>query len=303
MTTLDERLTEMVPMNAVISNSEVGSYTSCEMKHYFAFGLSLEPKKMGDALSRGIIGHEALAVFYKNLNELGHEASSDLAITYVMQILQAHTGKYDEEMLRGLLTLLQDYFEFYEGEGLKPILVEEQLHLQYLPDVAYGMRLDFYGQYTKGPKAGKFVLMDHKFVYDFKTQDMLRMNAQMPKYKAVLENNGYRVDECLLNQIRHRTKKGPMTPDEKFRREVLTFTQAEVRNVMREQVKAADRIMELRKLPIGEWKDQSLRAMGEFQCRNCSFINLCKTDLIGQPINLMVQTEFSNNTYRYKEEE
>lgn len=292
-------------MSAVISNSEVGTYLACELKHFFAFGLNVAPKKNSKALSRGIIGHKALAIYYQALKEGSDKVlARKLALSFIMEIINENDKEflYDEFMLNELYQLVRDYLEFYESDPFKVILVEEELVWEYQPSVGYGMRLDLLAQWTGGPNAGKYALIDHKFVYRFKTQDMLYINSQLPKYKAVLEQKGYRVDQTILNQVCYRTRKtSPLSPEEKYSREFLVFKAPEIRQVMKEQIIVADQILQKRSLPLADWKNSTVRAMNEYACTNCQFLAPCRMDLVGQPIGAMLKTEYQDNSYRYEE--
>ena len=307
-------------MTYLVSNSEVSNYLSCERKHYYAHALNLEPIRHSLSLSRGIIGHEALAEFYSfikvwqdnqdqptvvhpiGVQNAAVEMMDAVVDKYIIECMQSqHPNKLDTmNMLTSLKVLLNRYVEFQKQDQWI-ILEVEQSHVMPLYDAyGYGMRLDLLVQYTAGPKKGEIWVVDHKFVYDFMNQNALRINAQMPKYLATVRNEtGLVIKGGLLNQLRHRMKKGPMTDDELFRREPITPSTARVRNIMKEQIKASEEIMERHALPVEEYGERAKRTLNIMICNNCSFLELCQTELDGENASLMIKTEFQPNSYGY----
>lgn len=289
-------------MSAIISNSEVASYLQCERKHFYAFGLNLEPRTFGDALFRGIEGHSILATYYKALQSgLPHKDAKREAFEH-LTVRMSESPEMRVPILSHLALVLSHYFKYVADEPIKVIRVEDEFILNYRSDVGYGMRLDLLLEWTGGQRKGKVDLWDHKFVYNFKTFNELRINAQLPKYVSVLQNEGYHIDGAFLNQLRWRdTQANAIDPTERFVRERIDPSPKETRNLFREQIITADRILELRQLSKREWSNRSMRAMNELVCKNCSFFNLCMLELAGQSPDVMVATEYQPNTYRYEE--
>lgn len=311
-------------MTYLVSNSEVSNYLSCERKHYYAHALNLEPKNYSTSLSRGIIGHEALAAFYEVIKAWQDSQDQNTVVyppgvfaeacdmmgavvdKYYLQTLQQQGFSRKQEtleMLTMLKILLQRYAEFQKNDYWK-ILEVEQSHVMPLYDhYGYGMRLDLLVQLTQGPRAGEIEVVDHKFVYDFYSQDTLRINAQMPKYLATVRaETGLVIKRGILNELRHRMKKGPMTDLELFRREPISPSTTRIRNIMKEQIKASEEIMERHALPVEVYGERAKRVMNQMVCKNCSFLEPCMTELDGENISLMLATEFQPNSYGYNKE-
>ena len=279
----------------IISNSEVGTFLSCERKHYYAHGLGLAPKKTSDSLSRGIIGHEALAEYYM------HDRNPDKMFRVVDSHAVAGTG--DMDMLTGLRTLLSFYVEHYADEDAKlfDILeVEKAYYMDLGDDYSYGMRLDLLALMKAGPYMGEKMLIDHKFQYNFPTADELALNVQLPKYIGTLRKNGHDVKRGMLNVLRWRvTKANEHVAAERFRREVVTPSAPLIRNIMKEQVLASEKIADRKAISIEQYEATALRSINSMTCKNCAFSNLCSTELMGEDASVMIQTEFQKNTYGY----
>ena len=78
---LNDGKDESVPRR--ISNSEVSSFQQCERKWYYGYKMNLEPNVTSTSLSRGVLGHEILAVYYKVLMEQpGHYDEAEKAANH-----------------------------------------------------------------------------------------------------------------------------------------------------------------------------------------------------------------------------
>lgn len=282
-----------------ISNSEVDAFLTCERKYYYAHGLNVEPRNTSTALSRGIIGHEVLAEYYEHLmNNPGDFERAEYAGRAVVHKYLQTSDPFSSEMLYDLDRIIIRYFKYARDDNWEILAVERAYSIPVNEDFEYAMRLDLLARID-----GEITVVDHKFVYDFWQQDDLDMNAQMPKYLGTMKFNGVNATACMINQLRHRLKKGPMTDDEMFKRSPLRPTQVEIRNVLREQIIASERIIERRALDREEHSKVALRTMNKMICKNCSMLPLCKSELMGGDITNMLAVDYRKNSYGYNKEE
>lgn len=294
------------PGTHVISNTEVATFNACERRHYYAFLLDggYEPRQFSTALSRGIIGHSALAEFYTTLRET--EDLVEAKDSMVKSIHQLAVGlNPDLDMLGKLLFLLKDYADFYgetDLENWEILAVEKYYDIPLTERFKYGMRLDLL---VRDRFTGETIVVDHKFVYDFYTANQLLIDAQLPKYIGTVQANGVKVHKGMINQIRHRTRKGAMEMDEKFRREfqVWTINTKEIRNVMKDQVIVSERISDRREMPIEEAENLAVRNIHKMNCDNCAFLQVCKSQLQGESIKLALSAFYQPNHYGYPVED
>lgn len=284
---------EGVDVARTVSNSEVSAFTQCERKHYYAHLKNLEPKTTGLALSRGIIGHEALAEYYEN------DRDPRAAISVIRKYLD---GDYNADgvMLMELMGILKRYFAYYEvvDRDTEILAVEKSYEVPVNDSYLYGMRLDALMRL----KDGRIAVVDHKFVWDFYTQDVVDMNAQLPKYIGTVRFNGVRADLGILNQIRYRQKKGGNTDEETFRRTPVNPTNNAIRTTMSEQFRVSERIMARRAMTPEAQDVEAVRTMNQITCKNCSFLSLCLADLNGYDTTNLIQQDFQPNSYNYNKE-
>lgn len=286
-----------VPQTRKISNSEVSTWLVCQRQYYYQFDMALEPIRFSDALSRGLLGHDVLAHYYKALQAgTDWEDAAKEAREYLMGFMGG--SSYALETVLEIDGILQGYWAYTQGDPNWRILhVEEQFNVFFTQEFEFSMRLDLLVQDTT---TGEVILVDHKFVYDFWTQDDLALNPQLPKYIGALRVNGFKVDRAILNQLRYRKLKEP-TPERLFVRESYSPSNNKVVNVVRDQITKSQEIMRWRELPIEERGARATRILNKVVCRGCPVKLLCQQELDGAPLDYLVQNEFKSRTYGYNE--
>lgn len=280
-----------------ISNSEVSTWLQCERKYYYAFDLNLTPRVGGQALTRGIIGHEVLATYYTVLMESGGNvvAAANAADEHLRKLLARSTESWEQELIMDCHRILGRYWEFAANDNWQILAVEKSYDIPMTDEFTFAMRLDILADI-----GGEITLVDHKFVYDFWQQQVMDMNPQMPKYIGTLRNNGLNVSRAMINQLRTRTKKGGMTDEEMFKRAYIKPTQPEIREHMREHILAARQVTAHRSQPVEARERSVLRTMNKMNCNNCHFADLCKAQLMGGDVTYMLQYDYKqNDTYGY----
>ena len=292
----------------VISHSEVETYLLCEQRHFFAFGdntfgdqVGLEPKRLSDALYRGIVGHDALSAFYQALKDgLSYDDAMKAGINRVMQWSIKENPNYT--MLTDLSgRLLPRYFEYaktkYE-EGWRPEYVEHEFRLKFMVgDIEYVY--PFKPDVIMRDPAGNLWVWDHKFVYNFYTQEEINLLPQIPKYIGALRALGVHIKGGYYNQIRHREVKDLSKHN---RLDPFVPTDARVVNAFRQQIKVMIEIAGLKEGLVSQWEESLTRTLNGMVCKTCSFKHLCATTLNGQDGKIMRMAEFNPNSYGYKVE-
>lgn len=296
----------------IISHSEVESYLSCQMKHYYAFGDStfgdqqgLEPKRFSDALFRGITGHEALESFYKSLmTKPFDEAVEDAYTTLIMIGMRPSTMSNPPHLniVTDLRTrILPRYFNTAARqkyvEGWRPAYVEETFRLEM--DFPNGRFIyPFKPDVIMRDPAGNLWVWDHKFVYNFYTPDQINLLPQLPKYIGSLRALGLHIKGGYYNQLRWREVKDL---DKHVSQDRFSPSDARVQNAFRQQYAVMVAIAERKASGSAVWKDESTRVLSTMVCKSCSFKYLCTTELNGEDSTLMRKVEFRSNSYGYTE--
>lgn len=272
-----------------ISNSEAAAWLGCQRRWYYAHSLNIKPKQYGEALNRGIIGHEALAAYYDN------NFNTDAGRAVIMEHYTISDGE-EKKMLYKLLSLLDRYYMVDPFKTWKIVAVEQQYDIPLTVRFGYSMRLDLL---AKNPVDSKTYLIDHKFVYDFWQSLAFELNAQFPKYLTALQQNDVKVDGVIVNMLRHRVD--PLTkPDvDLFKMQKIFPDSKEKKRIFREHLQVSDTIADMREKPQDEQSELVLRNLSQTTCKTCPYTDLCKAELVGQDPSLMIKTFYESNDYGY----
>jgi hypothetical protein len=273
----------------------------------------LAPQSLGPALTRGLVGHKALELFYLDIKKgVEYDEAAQNALGFVFQestkaMLASDVEKL--EILVHLRKLLELYFEHYKDDvKYWEILDVESFHLLewdgektvYLP-----MRLDLVVYMLDGQFRGETVPVDHKFVNDFWHQWKFRLNSQLPLQIRALRASRFAgkpapvVRRSIVNQIRTR-KVETLYASQTLRRSFIEAADSTAMdNVFENHLKIAKRVAALKRLPAGEAFQQTEAAWGSPNCQFCHFKSLCGTQLEGGNVDMTVAAEYKKSDYGY----
>lgn len=285
-----------------VSHSEVDSYLLCRRKHYYGYGLSLQRVRQSSSLATGVAGHKILETFYRTILEAGITADEQKAA--FDEALEAATQTYVELTWEGyedgdrrakLIDILFDedygYFhnEFFVNNGWRILAVEAEYNLVYDDDTkaSYPFVVDMVVQ----DPDGAYVVVDHKFVYDFYTPEATDLQPQIPKYIGALRALGYEVAYGGYNMLRTRKTK-ERTPESNNYFMILKPNTTRITTTFMEQLGVAAEIQALKELPLDVQEKRAYRTANKMICQSCSFRDLCSTELMGGNVELMKKTEY-----------
>jgi hypothetical protein len=286
----------------IISNTEVATKNLCDKAHDFRFNKNLEPKKLPIAIYRGVLGHSALEPYYLEMKE---GSSVDTCKSAALAVLDKEIARIASEtpeefeqisLVMNLRKLIINYARIYEEEPFRVLEVEKVYHTSVDDDIDYALRLDILVEMIKGEYRGDLVVVDHKFVYNFKTPLDIAMDAQLPKYIKALQDNGYTVTKGMFNQIRTRALKNP-TPVDLYRREWVRSNRAETTQIWKEQLAVAKQIAKDKANP----DYMPVRTLSLLVCRSCMFQAPCKAELNGDDTSRMLQANYKQSSYGYSD--
>ena len=285
-----------------VSHSEVDSYLLCRRKHYYGYGLSLERVSKSQALATGTAGHKVLEVFYQHLLDLADTAEGqlerfDLGLEKAKKEYQSILASgYEEASNRASLydTLFHEewgYFanEFLVRNGWVILATEQEFSLVY--DEETDSRYPFVVDMIVKDPEGNYVVIDHKFVYDFYTPGQTDLQPQIPKYIGALRALDYEIVYGAYNMVRTRKLKTPEASSMSYFM-ILKPTVDRVLNTFMEQLGVAAEIQALKELPIEQQGRRAYRTANKMVCQSCSFKDICSTELNGGNTELMLKTEY-----------
>ena len=297
-----------------VSNSEVSSFSTCELAWFFGHhpDANLRPKSQGPALTRGIVGHEALEVFYEDLmtNEAFDDAAQNaLNVVQGYRVKSALESDFDKvKILNQLYKLLEGYFEYYEDDSRHwEILGVESFYKLEWPEsvsVYLPMRLDVVIYQKSGKFKGEISPLDHKFTNDFWHDWKFRLNSQFPLYIKALRGTKFRgklppvVKRAIVNMIRTREVKEPQ-PHDTYKRVFYPYDNHQIDLVYTNHLKIAKRISVLKRMAGEDVIDRVAATWGSPNCQFCQFKSLCAIRLEGGEIENTIQADYEPSTYGY----
>lgn len=285
----------VVPRN--ISNSEVTTFLSCKRQYDFAFIEELTPINTSDPLARGSAFHYAMEVYWNyRIKGLPHDEAYDKAEVEGFSVLPEG---WSLEMLMNAQFLWKRFMQFFNGfPNWKPIGTEIKVTVVLTPTLTMSLRYDFY--YFDTVKQ-KFILLDWKLSYDFWKDEDHELNAQMPKYIAALQSNGFKVDEGSLAEIRTRPlgKEKSAEPKNLWRFTRYNPSTAKKRAVLQQHISASMQIERHRALPKEERLLESIPVLNKFgPCKYCDFTGLCASMLEGRKdLSVDIRVGYKHNDY------
>lgn len=290
-----------------VSTSEVATFLTCKQRWMYAHhpSYNLEPRTLGIALTRGLIGHEALEKYYQAIMDGKLESDArKLSQDFVMQkgLTEVTIGDSEKAKMIGLLgiTLMEYYDANLDLLKRYNILGVENKVIASLPgtdDINFAGRIDLMLEEASGPNKREVVPFDHKFTYNFWPEIAVKLNAQISNYIWAVRETGYRSRKGILNMVRYR-------PDavEKFKQEEIPTNSVMRDTFINNHVEAAKVIVDLKLEPKVGLKEGVTRSTSKFNCEYCPFSTLCLTESKGLDSTMMIKASYRPNSYGYDSE-
>lgn len=288
-------LTEPAPELRMISNSEVSSWLLCTRKYFYEYFLNIEPKVLSEPLTKGTFIHAILEEYYA-AKQLGMEEGECRAAA--MQVVMDAAALPEANMVDIGQTrdLVFAYFDKYEIDDEKYEIIA--VETKYKADLTE--RFSMVGTIDlalRNKETGQVVGVDHKSSYNFWTPDQCRQAGQFVKYIVLMRYAGLDVSTFMVNQLRTRNVKN----GDIFQRAYIHPTEIRIANVMKQHIRASEEIMAFR--DSGASKEDTTPILDKYICNQCSFQELCDSDMEGVDIRYAIESDYQPRTgYGYNEE-
>lgn len=289
-----------------VSHSEVSAYLSCRRQHHYSYTRHLEAVNKSTALGLGTAGHRILEAFYRGVLDIGGSTnlrSQRGAVTRAKELANEEykkifaEGYRDADNRQSLKSIISLYFanEPFVARGWKILAVERKYQLIY--DEAQDLRFSFVVDLVMQDPDKRYVVADHKFVYEFYTYEEAELMPQIPKYIGAIRALGEQADYGIYNQLRTRPIKVPTVNQGMFQ---LPFKASSTRVVrsFQEQIDAAAEIQSIKDLTPEDQDRMAWRASSKETCKWCDFKDLCSRELAGENTKLVLKTEYKTREHR-----
>lgn len=285
----------VVPRN--ISNSEVTTFLSCKRQYNFAFIENLAPKNTSDPLARGSAFHRAMDIYWKlRISGVSHEeAYNEAEIKGFSELPEG----WSLDMLMNAQFLWKRFMNYHDGwPDWEPLGTEIKLTVPMTPVLNISIQYDFY---FRKISTNKHILLDWKVTYEFWKDEDHVLNGQMPKYIAVLQANGFPVDEGCLAEIRSR----PLGKEKSSEaRNLWRFTRYnpsynKKREVLTQHINTSVAIERHRSLSPEDRDAESIPVLNKHgACKYCNFTSLCMAMLEGRrDLTVDIRVDYVHNDY------
>lgn len=297
-----------------VSGSEALSFSTCQRKWWEQFVANLEGVTQGEAITRGVAGHELLALFLQRLKdgESYEDSRHQMQIDIGFMRMKAAMDKND--VLNGIMTkleiLLFEYvdtqrkvIENWELLGVE-IYAEAKLpgtdlvHLVGKLDVLVRAKASLFGM-----RKGVTSPIDHKFVYNMWSDRAFQMNAQLPQYEEMARQlpkdmfgRELVVGGSFINQLRHRSVKEDKI---KFSLEGMKKPALYRHNVLENHTAISLQILAMKQMSSDESDALVTRSISKYNCENCSFLKMCSAKMSGADTRSITRHEYRSRTYGY----
>lgn len=207
-----------------VSYSELDAFWQCPLKHRLGYTERWNKDEARPALDRGTVWHAMLQTYY----ELGRKGVPvDEREGLVVKCMRSGGLGEEEEDL--LLWMYEGYVETYDRDPEHEVLATEIVRTIPLPDPDNPGRPGPYGlkvvidNVSRNVRTGQLWAWDHKTGKDFTPLPRLEWRPQFPLYTWALRAAKLDLWGFIVNHARTQRNKGPMTADQRFRRNYLLF--------------------------------------------------------------------------------
>ena len=318
-----------------ISHSRVESALLCMRKDHYGYYLGLRRKKESDSLAIGTAGHACLEALYSTLLAQGKSAAAQrrawkhgVAAMWAKYHGLVAEGYEDGASNRWTLEECLQHYERLEAlvqNGWRVLAVEKEFHVRWNDE---GDTMNFKVDLIAANPQGKIVVVDHKFVWDYYSPKVVRLQPQLPKYIGMLRFLGYKIESGLYNMVRTRKVQGekmlkadliaaleqvgglttgkveelqarleardiehtkPVKDEQLLQTQPVEASDARVSRTLQEQFLKAEQLIELDKEGASRRDLLSFRVANNMICKSCSFNELCATELAGDDTTLVME--------------
>lgn len=272
----------------IVSNSQIMSLQTCEMRFYYEHNDTLRPKEFPINVARGIFGHELAEAFFKKMQAGGtYEECVDAVNPVLLK------GMSDPELLKAYRLVIA--FGAWVFEQPFTVVEVETNHMWKINGDTYAYTPDLIFEWNSGPKKGRRFIVDFKFTGQYWNENELNAFQQLPKYMIYYnkENPDNKVTNCALAMLNTRAAQGARG-EALFLFKWLNINKKKLEEVERENEIMIKRVAHVK----NTYKPEDyMRTVNTFSCKMCFFAKPCTMALQGQDTSRVLEALFEHNTY------
>lgn len=222
-----------------VTYSELNTYRDCPLKHQWRYQQGWhKPPQEGSALSRGTLWHEVMELHYEMIRRGATDVDRIRDYVLTKLLIDPDSGKQTEQQ-ELVEWMYQGHLEAYgidpeweilqvEAAGRVALPGSRKYHLRFKTDLLVRERSN-----------GLLWLVDHKTAGQFQSDDEIDIDDQFGLYTWAARRMGVPVHGFIRSQVRTRRNKGPMTLEQRLRRQRTYRTDIECDHIARDALAAA----------------------------------------------------------------
>jgi len=292
-------MTVAEPIRLKISHSEIELFQKCKRAHLYSYGYSIMGTSESVALTRGIIGHAIMRDYWLGLQAgEDYDTLTNSLLEKIFPTVMSFDVFKPVDLAADLVRLMADYFEVNKERDLliDVIEVEKEYKIPIGNDFFVHMYVDLI---CRVPGVSGVSVWDHKFSYDFLSEEDKNLQPQLARYIGALMADGYVIKNAFYHELRYRvTNEGKLDPSTYFRLSPVQITRERVERSMLEFIGEGEEAAEYKKLADEEWRFNARRSATKNNCRSCSFTQICSAELHGQGTELMLSHVYQPRKHR-----
>lgn len=270
----------------IVSGSEIATLNECEMRYVYQFGLGLWPKDDTAAIYQGKCGHTNMQQFFEAIRD---EKTKEEALQSMIPVAK-------DALALKACELASAFCEQWNVESGKVLYCEEQLIAPLEGKVKIGLTPDLVWQFN----SGKIVLIDWKFSGRSWSDEASELHYQLPSYKGHLRKH-FGINPASLWYVYFNTRN---QAENKFKYKKFEIEDREADEVIRDQIKSLDRLIDFRENPVAWSRNEARRVNKIFVCDYCPFKFPCRLGRKGKEKTEQraLEAMYTENTYGYGED-
>jgi hypothetical protein len=270
----------------LISGSMIDHWRRCQRQYHYAHDRKIAPRELPWPIALGRAGHGVLASYYSSLQGgAGHLEARQEALD--MAGFRADILGHDQKALAIALPLVDYYWAVHAADAVRweVLAVEHEVRVE-RGDWIFVATLDL--AVREREPFGRVLVVDHRFLTEFYTYAMARLDPQLPRYVVALRQSGHPADDAVRNMISTKPVGASTAKADrgKVRRVPLEVTQRRLEIVNAETERTAREILAWRAIPEAARPSLAARTVlpGERwpSCKTCPFLDLCTAEAWGE---------------------
>lgn len=286
-------------MTPLISGSMIDHWRRCQRQYHYAHDRKIAPKETAWPLALGRAGHGVLASYYGQL-QLGETHAAAVSEAVSMAGFRADVLGHDQKALGYVLPLIEYYWATHAEDWRKWEILGVEMEMRV--ERAGWTFIGTVDLLVREKDTAALAAVDHRFLTEFYTAAMARLDPQGPRYAIAARAAGWQVTRMIRNMV-NTTPLSALAKVNKGRtkRVLLDLTQRRIEIVNAETERTAQQIVAWQTLPLESRAQLATRTVipgARYpSCSTCPFLDLCTVESWGEDASELLAAKYGPTDY------